>query len=67
MVVVTVTAEGASIRLCRYDAAPPKTVKTHETLRPTANPEDIEGFRRSPQTHLRFGFRDGVEAKARGL
>ena len=66
MVLVTICSQGANTILARYETGD-RTIRTHETTRPTANPEDVEGFRRSPQTHLRFGFRSGVEAKARGF
>ncbi len=66
MVLVSVTPQGANTRLARYDTDP-KTIKTHEMVRPTAAPDDVEAFRRSPATHLRFGFANGAEARVRGF
>ena len=63
MVLVVVGHQGANLVLSRFDGK----LKTHETTRPTARPEDIEHFRRSPQTHLRFGFASLCEARVRGL
>jgi hypothetical protein len=66
MVLVSVTPQGANTRLARYETGD-KTLKTHETVRPTAAPEDVEAFRRSPSTHLRFGFANPGEARVRGF
>lgn len=68
MVVVSVTPQGANIALMRYETrAEAAPLKTHQTVRPTAAPEDVEAFRRSPATHLRFGFANGAEARVRGF
>lgn len=66
MVLVSISSQGANTRLARYETAD-RTLKTHETVRPTAAPEDIEAFRRSPSTHLRFGSASAGDAKVRGF
>jgi hypothetical protein len=66
MVVVVVSTQGANTRLVRFDSDP-RLVRTHQTTRPNANPEDVESFRRSPATHLRFGFQNAGEARVRGF
>jgi hypothetical protein len=67
MVLVVVGHRGANTTLERMDCDQGRWLKTHATTRPTASPEDVEGFRRSPQTHLRFGFASMAEARVRGL
>lgn len=66
MVLVLLTHQGANTVLERYEIDG-RTLKTHQTTRPAANPEDVESFRRSPATHLRFGFWSAVEARVLGF
>lgn len=66
MVVVVVSTQGANTRLTRFDSEG-RLIKTHESIRPTAQAEDIETFRRSPSTAQRFGFASSSQAKSLGF
>lgn len=63
MVVILLSRQGANTKLSRYDGS----LKTHESTQPKPTSEDIDRFRQSPSTHLRFGFASAVEARVRGL
>jgi hypothetical protein len=67
MVLIVVGHRGANVTLDRIECEPGRKLTTHRTAQPAPNAEDVEAFRRSPSTHLRFGFASVADARVRGF